>query len=981
MKKPNHLKPRHIFALLILFCINLQSVNAQHETIVSEKWKSTEGTQNFFYQSVTRIDPFSNVYIAGATINGLGKYDILLAKYSPDGTLIWVYQHDEGHGGNDVATAIYLDQNQNVYVTGSSYQGQADSNMIITLKVDFNGVFDWSELYSGSSPGMAGGVGISGDNQGHIYVCGTVFNGIDYDLTSIKYSTSGSFYWAKKIDNGGKNDIGHRIIYNEDNNGPTVSGITIDFPAWSYMVLNYDSDGEIVDDYISDPNQIDIDKLTDITRDNSGNFYLTGGMPSQNHGYSFFTIKLNRYLNVLWTASWEAPGSDYNMPNTIRVDPAGNVVVGGFSNFPGQGKSFALVKYNSSGQKQWDRHFKDGGDAEITALLIDQSSIIVTGISNNNYRTVKYDSIGEYTWSIEYAGQGIDKPSGVAIDNAGKIVVSGQSATASPGEYSYVTVMYDELIHPSVFINGSDSLPLFAANEIIVKFDPSIVKLPKINTRGAQFFDLYDILDSSFVDNMSLQTGIDFASQKAIKIFPEMTSTDTTTTSRLGNSIKIPEFWSVFRITLPPNTNIGPVLTALNNKNLRSGFFPQIRYAEPSWALKLTSTPNDEHYEDKQLGLFYNPNYPQYEYAHINAEPAWALGAVGDPKTKVGVFDTGINFRHEDFRIDPNAQFSPNLFDYTQIRAGRDYTKPGFPVSSFAGQPDNHGHGTPVAGIIGAVRNNEIGVAGVAGGDYEHSTGVSLYDMNCLALQLRLTDVSAAYYAGVIDYKLDIMNHSWCVSFNFNPTMYSFTDTSLNLLKDMVRFASENEILQVYARGNVVGDTISYPSSFYPDWQTGDDWVLSVGGSGNDGEKNFFSSYGRQLDVIGPFTPELHYTTHRSVSNNEYQVFGGTSGAAPMVSGVAALLMGYHRGPLAPEDIERLIKYSATDKDVPGYDINTGWGLLNAGAAIELIKYPDYRVVHYDVEPNLSSHEGTDFFIDTLVADYGVHAMGPITLN
>src|SRR5690606_28750244 len=95
---------------------------------------------------------------------------------------------------------------------------------------------------------------------------------------------------------------------------------------------------------------------------------------------------------------------------------------------------------------------------------------------------------------------------------------------------------------------------------------------------------------------------------------------------------------------------------------------------------------------------------------------------VGKPGIKVGVFDTGINWRHEDF--------GGNSIE-TRVKGGWDYFNNVHPYDQTT--PDQGGHGTPVAGIIGAIRNNEIGVAGIAGGDEENGQeGVALYSMRIL---------------------------------------------------------------------------------------------------------------------------------------------------------------------------------------------------------------------------------------------------------
>jgi hypothetical protein len=77
--------------LLFLFLSLMagMAVNGQSELKVFKEWESTDGTQNFFKRNATKTDANGNVYVVGSTKNGLGNYDILLAKYNSSGVKQW----------------------------------------------------------------------------------------------------------------------------------------------------------------------------------------------------------------------------------------------------------------------------------------------------------------------------------------------------------------------------------------------------------------------------------------------------------------------------------------------------------------------------------------------------------------------------------------------------------------------------------------------------------------------------------------------------------------------------------------------------------------------------------------------------------------------------------------------------------------------------------------------------------------------------
>ena len=68
--------------LVMALMINVSKTKAQSVLKVFPEWASTTGSQNFFFKNVVKTDASNNVYIAGATKNGAGNYDILVAKYN-----------------------------------------------------------------------------------------------------------------------------------------------------------------------------------------------------------------------------------------------------------------------------------------------------------------------------------------------------------------------------------------------------------------------------------------------------------------------------------------------------------------------------------------------------------------------------------------------------------------------------------------------------------------------------------------------------------------------------------------------------------------------------------------------------------------------------------------------------------------------------------------------------------------------------------
>jgi hypothetical protein len=221
-------------------------------------------------------------------------------------------------------------------------------------------------------------------------------------------------------------------------------------------------------------------------------------------------------------------------------------------------------------------------------------------------------------------------------------------------------------------------------------------------------------------------------------------------------------------------------------------------------------------------------------------------------------------------------------------------------------------HGTNVAGVAAANTNNGIGIAGV--------------NWNARLLN-KITDLelstSTDKIIEAVDVGAHVINCSWG-RYNFYGAM-----------QDAVAYAYKMNRVVVAAKGEQGTNQLHYPS----------DYLYVVGVSGSDDNDHYRppSDYGNGVDLCAP--AEWILTT----GNPTYEWCGGTSMAAPFVSGVASLLYS-HNSQLCNDDITNIMAYSADDvHEFPadtGYDDYTGWGRVNAGQALEMLQ-PPYLLNHF----------------------------------
>jgi thermitase len=319
------------------------------------------------------------------------------------------------------------------------------------------------------------------------------------------------------------------------------------------------------------------------------------------------------------------------------------------------------------------------------------------------------------------------------------------------------------------------------------------------------------------------------------------------------------------------------------------------QYIEPNRKFQAQLVPNDQ-YWSFQWG-------PQI----IEADLAWNT-TIGDSSILVAVIDTGIDYNH------------PDLHD-NYVPLGYNW------VNDTSDPHDDFGHGTHCAGIIAAVLNNALGIAGLA--------QVKIMAEKALDAQgSGYEDDLANAIIHAVDCGANILSNSWG-GYGVSQLIY-----------DAVRYAYEHGVLVIAAAGNEATDTEVIPAAY--------DEVIAVTATDIYDSPAWFTNFGEWIEIAAPGVniystmPTYHVTMNDWGYSMNYSYMDGTSMACPHVAGVAALI--WSQFPNATRDwVRAQLRYTGDDLGDPGFDEYYGYGRINAKNAVEQAP-PEHDLLIFDWE-------------------------------
>lgn len=273
----------------------------------------------------------------------------------------------------------------------------------------------------------------------------------------------------------------------------------------------------------------------------------------------------------------------------------------------------------------------------------------------------------------------------------------------------------------------------------------------------------------------------------------------------------------------------------------------------------------------------------QWDLPLINTNLGWNI-TKGSSDVIIAVVDTGVDTNHKDLK--------------TKLVDGYNAINPG------QAPMDDVGHGTHVAGVIGAHTNNQEGIAGMT--------------WNNPIMPVKVLDNSGAGSSySVAEGIIWAADHGAKV---INLSLGNYAQGAF--LHDAIRYAYDKDVVIVAATGNDNTNQPGYPAA-YPE-------VFAVSATNQDESKASYSNYGDYVDVVAPGT-----SIASTYPNNQYAALSGTSMACPHVTALAGLIRSANPS-LTNKQVYDVMRQTVKDLGAAGKDNSYGYGQIDVQAALTL---------------------------------------------
>ncbi|HPM77154.1 MAG TPA: hypothetical protein PK961_08690 [bacterium] len=298
-------------------------------------------------------------------INSLGNIVITGNVGNTDGSSLVLLSIDTNHdvqwtnvtasaSVDNPTSSLAVDQNDYLYEAGTVISN--NSKKFILNKYKINGTEEWHYLFSHPDVSPVGNPRLIVNGRGEVFVTGFVYNNRDLDISKglalLKFNADGTLAWYR-FHFGENAEISHNwpidIGVDFADNIFVMATVNRDVALTGYLLLKYDTNGVLQWTKTYDSSKRVYDQAVDMAVTGAGFAYVTGVTEREIEGnYDISTLKYDPDGNVVWTKVYNGGGQtgEGDMPGSINIDPAGNIVVTGLADTQ-DGMYWVINRYNN----------------------------------------------------------------------------------------------------------------------------------------------------------------------------------------------------------------------------------------------------------------------------------------------------------------------------------------------------------------------------------------------------------------------------------------------------------------------------------------------------------------------------------------------------------------------------------------------------------------------------------------------------------
>ncbi|MBI4602845.1 MAG: hypothetical protein HY721_12885 [Planctomycetes bacterium] len=294
------------------------------------------------------IDGDGSVLVAGLSYHPATLHDIVILKYSSDGTPLWERRYDGPRGGNDIARALAIDGSGNVLVTGYS-SADGVTHDFVTLKYSPSGDLLWEARYDGPGGSEDWPAALAADAADNVYVTGFSRGaGTSGDYATLKYSPAGDLLWEARYDGPGNDWDEAAALAVDGLDGVYVTGSSAGRgTSGDLTTLKYSTAGELLWQARYDGSGNDLDEASFLALDGLGNIHAAGSSTGAGSNLDVIVLEYSPEGAVLREMRYDGPGNDLDGASGLAADASGNVFVAAASGGEGNSSDIAILKISA----------------------------------------------------------------------------------------------------------------------------------------------------------------------------------------------------------------------------------------------------------------------------------------------------------------------------------------------------------------------------------------------------------------------------------------------------------------------------------------------------------------------------------------------------------------------------------------------------------------------------------------------------------